>query len=395
MASLWASLFVITLIITVFASAVVGLEPGEWSFDNACISFDSRGVASLWSSTTEAIHLPPFFTEFGNFVRDNHGGKFEGPQSFVERPTVEEPKPRPSTCSSDPLSSRLFLLTGSSWVNLYHCMRHLIPIYEHFTALEGRGVSEQQWTVLPDQPANTFAQPPAAVLREPSFNFTLRALGLEPSAARYERALALMAPGRCTCFEHIHGGSGAWEFSDPGAPRRLRRLADSLDANPALSRTVVAPKNEVLVVLRPAGRARRILNEAELQTGPLGAALAAELEALSWKVRFVRLEDLSVEEQYARVRSARILVGNHGQSNVWAAFLPTGGGAAGCCALVELYADAALESRVPIHYRLWAEASAATYVPLAQETSPECVGWEMRECGDIVAASSELFEQAF
>lgn len=103
---------------------------------------------------------------------------------------------------------------------------------------------------------------------------------------------------------------------------------------------------QLLLVVRKG--IRKFVNEKELLSGELEARL---FRATGLKMVSVRLERLSVEEQFSLVQRTRVLVGNHGAGLTWAAMLPPGG------TVVELHANASTDA-LPIDIRHFANARA-------------------------------------
>ena len=134
---------------------------------------------------------------------------------------------------------------------------------------------------------------------------------------------------------------------------------------------------------------RQILNEHALNaSGSTGLkALIARESGLT--LTFARLETLSVVAQFALVSRARLLIGNHGAGLSWAAMLPSAPHHEHRCAVLELYANASADG-LPVDYSHFSAASGVRYRPLAQETSPDCQGKLIRECGHIVVDVTSL-----
>jgi hypothetical protein len=185
----------------------------------------------------------------------------------------------------------------------------------------------------------------------------------------------------------VVGGGEA--FSGIGGKERRREQARLHAFRRAIARTLRldfgAPADRVLFVLR-GGRSRVIANE--------GALLADEsfprrvAEATGLRLSFVRMERLSLEEQFAAVARARVLVGNHGAGLTWAALLPTDARPA---AVVELWANESKDG-LPVDIAHFCNAGGARHVSLPQQTTDRCRGKLVRTCGDIVVDRDLLLE---
>ena len=180
-------------------------------------------------------------------------------------------------------------------------------------------------------------------------------------------------------------------FDDFGRRRRVGLLAGSPRLHrfrSAVARTLrleqrAVPPPGVLVVLRRG--IRSFENEEEL----LGSSLAERVERITGlPLSYVRLEALDVEEQFARVAAARILVGNHGAGLTWAALLPN---EVHSCAVLEMYANASSDG-LPVDIRHFAGIAGVRHVPLPQMTSARCRGQLIRACGVVHVDVEALLE---
>ena len=209
---------------------------------------------------------------------------------------------------------------------------------------------------------------------------------------------------RCVRVGSVVGGHTIFALqrreTNGASPRRLRRFREAIGRTLRL-RPDGRPGGEppladlALFLLRRHG-ARQILNEHALNaSGPGGLeALIARESGLT--LTFARLETLSVVAQFALVSRARLLIGNHGAGLTWAAMLPSAPHHEHRCAVLELYANASADG-LPVDISHFSATSGVRYRPLAQETSPDCRGKRIRECGHIfvdvpslIGAVSEL-----
>ena len=101
----------------------------------------------------------------------------------------------------------------------------------------------------------------------------------------------------------------------------------------------------------------------------------------------MRLEQLSVEQQFRYVAAARVLVGNHGQALQWTTYLPT---ERHHCAVVELYANESADG-LPPDCAHWTALNGVHYVPLPQQTASACRSRLIRPCGHIEVDVEALF----
>ena len=95
---------------------------------------------------------------------------------------------------------------------------------------------------------------------------------------------------------------------------------------------------------------------------------------------------MSVEEQFAAVDGACMLVGNHGAGLTWGAMLPTESQAS---AVIELWANESSDG-LPQDIGHFCNANGALHVPLAQQTTDACRGKLVRACGDIIVDADLL-----
>ena len=209
---------------------------------------------------------------------------------------------------------------------------------------------------------------------------------------------------RCVRVGSVVGGHKIFGLqsreTNGASPRRLRGFREAIGRTLRL-RPDGRPGGEppladlALFLLRRHGP-RQILNEHALNASGSGGLEALIARESGLTLTFARLETLSVVAQFALVSRARLLIGNHGAGLTWAAMLPSAPHHEHRCAVLELYANASADG-LPVDYSHFSAASGVRYRPLAQETSPDCRGKRIRECGHIfvdvpslIGAVSEL-----
>jgi hypothetical protein len=229
-----------------------------------------------------------------------------------------------SSCESRPLGLILFFQSN----NIFHQMYHAAPAWEALREYASTSASQQPPTLIPlaGYLAGPWVHPPT--WRSHAWEFTVRALtNLGADAIAEDLRRLLTAP--CTCFQRVHGSTGAFTpFIEHKAMVTLARewsrasvrnaafaaaqLRLSLHRK-ALAGTIRADQ-DILYVMRGAhGESRVVTNEAQL------------LRAFGVvpRVRAVAMGQLPLVEQMLLASASSVLVGVHGQALSHMAFLPS------------------------------------------------------------------------
>ncbi len=365
-----------------------------FNFTDVWITLNASSGGTVFGLYNESgrIRLPPLSLEeefFGNYDP-------RAPDPFDYGSTE-----LPPACSSDPATPsipQVFLMTARlRGFQMFDQLRHGIGTFERFSrAFPGVRTPSVPILVL-DTSYRALSTKRLAVLRPSQLRsglaLTMLAMGFDAEGfggwAHDRDQLSRRHPGqhdglRCVRVGSAWGGHAMFGISpqetNGASTRRLHGFRKAIGRTLGL-RPDGRPGGEppladlALFLLRRHGP-RQILNEHALNaSGSTGLkALIARESGLT--LTFARFETLSVAAQFALVSRARLLIGNHGAGLTWAAMLEHG------AAVLELYANASADG-LPVDISHFSAANGVRYRPLAQETSPDCQGKPIRECGHI------------
>ena len=354
---------------------------GTWVYAPALFSLDSDHVFRL-SSDAGPVQLPArsLANEFFNPL----------PPSLLNSTGMEA-----NNCSIDLQVAIVFVATHRiAGFQMFDQLRHGIGMFELFRAtFPGRAAARARILVL-DTSHRAIDTLKLRAFPRLGEGLLLASLAMGFNRSTFADRVADWPASRPLCVraEAVAGGHSMYdEWGRHQAPLssgspRLHRFRRAIANTLRVGRRAKGPGGVrwsagVLVVLRRGPR--RFVNEEDLLRSGLAERVQRET---GLPLSFVRLETLSVEEQFIRIAGTSILVGNHGAGLTWAALLPSD---AHNCAVIELHANASSDG-LPVDIRHFAGLAGIRHVPLPQKTSDECHGQLIRSCGDVVVDSEEL-----
>ena len=368
------------------------LSHGAWRFRDATVAVSRDRTFGLYQQASGIpISLPALEDEF--FVPIPASG-FSAPADAL-----------PADCRDAPLQPAIFVMTQRlESFQIFDVLRHGIGTFEHFQRAFGNEASSAGIPIfmLDTSSSRAIQRGRLQALRAKqiigSTILTFLAMGFNrsDSARALTHSLAVQHLNwTCVRAQEVWGGHEAWQvWKGSGAAKatalRLavfrRAIARTLRFDyPPLDR--LRPPLALFVLRRSAPR--RILNDGELLADTrLGEQVQ---QATGLQLRFIRFEELPLEEQLRAVVSARLLVGNHGTGLTWSALLPSDI-SSGNTAVIELFANASSE-RLPRDVRMLASANAVRHVAVPQPTGERCCGRPMLACGDIFVDKAALLHQ--